>query len=401
MSRTYNYASVCSLGDIDSFVMNAEHHRSVIDQIHNGGSYELHKSLSGHKHGVTSLKFSPDGRFLASGGMDNRVRIWTTNSGKCLQTIRSTILGPITDITWAANAKRQQALIFACADGMIYIYCNVGDRFEGVIALPAHPHTVESIDYDPHHHRLASCAGEETKVWNIIEDWCTELHARDVQCGVTARVVQFLNKGESVAITYLETSNIALWTVAPWKMIWGRTFSGKLITPAHAGHSQISPDGKSVLIDNIRNRMDAYMLSTGEHLTTFHAPLAHPGKPKHVAYNYDGSIVIQGSDKGIMYVSDFASAAPIQMLLHGNNGQFVQVVTMLSHADNQWMASGTSGEVTPSIMIWKKVNPIRHGTIVKFGLFLPIFIIGYIYILDWHTLQGRAIMVIAGKNIIH
>ncbi|KIJ47658.1 hypothetical protein M422DRAFT_82295, partial [Sphaerobolus stellatus SS14] len=53
---------------------------------------------------------------------DNRVCIWTTNSGKCLQTIRSTISGPITDITWAANAKRQQALIFACADGMIYIY---------------------------------------------------------------------------------------------------------------------------------------------------------------------------------------------------------------------------------------------------------------------------------------
>ncbi|KIJ24892.1 hypothetical protein M422DRAFT_38971 [Sphaerobolus stellatus SS14] len=318
--------------------MSNEYHFS---SAHRKGIYKFHLALNGHTRGITALKFSPDTRFLASGGMDNRVRICT-------------ISGPVTDITWAVSSKGQQALIFACADGMIYIYRNMGNRFEGVIALVAHTCAVEAIDYDHHHHRLASSAGGETKIWAVREDWYTELHASDNQHGVTARTVQFLNQGDSVAITYLETSNVALWTVAPWKKLWERTFSGRLISPARAGHSRISPDGKTIVIDNIRNGMDAYVLTSAEHLTTFHAPLAHPGRPKHVAYNDDGSIVIQGSDKGIVYIADFASGAPIQTVLHGNNGHLVQVVTMKSYGEQHWMASGTSEEALSSIIIWKK-----------------------------------------------
>ena len=37
---------------------------------------KLLKSLEGHKGGVLSVSFSPDGRFLASGSRDNTIKIW-------------------------------------------------------------------------------------------------------------------------------------------------------------------------------------------------------------------------------------------------------------------------------------------------------------------------------------
>ena len=43
--------------------------------------------LSGHRNIVTSLAFSADGRWLASGSWDNTVKIWNAANGQELQTL--------------------------------------------------------------------------------------------------------------------------------------------------------------------------------------------------------------------------------------------------------------------------------------------------------------------------
>lgn len=46
------------------------------------------QSLSGHREEVNSVTFSPDGSFLVSGGGDGTLRLWETETGRCLRVLQ-------------------------------------------------------------------------------------------------------------------------------------------------------------------------------------------------------------------------------------------------------------------------------------------------------------------------
>jgi WD40 repeat protein len=47
---------------------------------------EFH-TLQGHGEWVRSIKFSPDGKYLASASFDHTVKLWRVEDGKLLQTL--------------------------------------------------------------------------------------------------------------------------------------------------------------------------------------------------------------------------------------------------------------------------------------------------------------------------
>jgi len=73
--------------------------------------------------------------------------------------------------------------------------------------------------------------------------------------------------------------------------------------------------------------MDAYSFSSGKHIATFHAPL-DIRHAKQVGIDQSGLTVIQGSDKGIVYVADYNTAAPIQTLPPSKTRESIQAVTV-------------------------------------------------------------------------
>lgn len=68
--------------------------------------------LSGHTDTVSSLAFSADGTFLASGGMDGRVKVWEVASGRCAQTLE----GPGDAVEWVQWHPKGGVLLAGAAD---------------------------------------------------------------------------------------------------------------------------------------------------------------------------------------------------------------------------------------------------------------------------------------------
>src|SRR5262249_5114002 len=59
----------------------------------------LRTTLHGHTHTVEAVRFSPDGRWIASGSTDATIRLWDVATGACLHTLRTD--GPYTGMNIA------------------------------------------------------------------------------------------------------------------------------------------------------------------------------------------------------------------------------------------------------------------------------------------------------------
>lgn len=79
---------------------------------------------------VMALSFSPDGRFLAVGGMDSRVYLWDVKAGQKLRTL--TFPAPVEAITFSSDG---QWLAVGNRDGRVRLYRRFGQDWTNPIRL--------------------------------------------------------------------------------------------------------------------------------------------------------------------------------------------------------------------------------------------------------------------------
>ncbi len=115
------------------------------------------RSLAGHTDWVRSVAFSSDGRLLASGSLDQTIKLWDTATGSEIQALPGH-MNTVRSVTFSPDGR---LLASGSSDQTIKLWETATGR--EVRTLPSHKGEILSVAFSPDGNLLASgSCGERT-----------------------------------------------------------------------------------------------------------------------------------------------------------------------------------------------------------------------------------------------
>ncbi|KAG9002082.1 WD repeat-containing protein 5 [Tulasnella sp. JGI-2019a] len=124
--------------------------------------YKPRFTLSGHTMSISSVKFSPDGKMLASASADKLVKVWSVFTGVIIWTLEGHEEG-LNDVAWSGDS----AYLASASDDKTIKIWNVES---GLLqkSLKGHTNYVFCVNYNPQSNLLASGSFDESvRVWDV------------------------------------------------------------------------------------------------------------------------------------------------------------------------------------------------------------------------------------------
>ncbi|KAG8818106.1 hypothetical protein FRC18_000259 [Serendipita sp. 400] len=289
---------------------------------------------TGHTSSVCSVAYSRDGRYVASGSLDNTIRIWDTESGA---PVGEPLKGHTNSVWSVAYSPDGRYVVSGSSDNTIRIWdtesgAPVGEPLKG------RTNFVYSVAYSRDGRYVVSGSDDKT-----IRIWDTESGAPvgEPLKGHTDSVwsVAYSRDGRYVASGSLDNT-IRIWD----------TESGAPVGEPLKGHTNsvwsvaYSPDGRYVVSGSSDNTIRIWDTESG-------APVGEPLKGHtdsvwSVAYSPDGRYVASGSLDNTIRIWDTESGAPVGEPLKGHTNS---VWSVAYSPDGLHVVSGS---IDKSVQIW-------------------------------------------------
>ncbi|KAK0488173.1 WD40-repeat-containing domain protein [Armillaria luteobubalina] len=328
--------------------------------------YRIVMRLTGSSASVNSLSFSADGELLASGDDAELIHIYDTHTGKTVQVIENTgeSWGQISSIAWLPSLNRTSkslALSFGTGRGLVAIYKRAKNsrKFQEAFRLSPFPSSdiVETLSYDPRNTLLVvSSQHGEIKLydldwtsWTLNSVWTTKLK------NTIPRSMHFVDEGRQLIIFCLESKEMICIMTEDGKpsVKWTRTLRSPI-------GSAVLFKGRHLLVDNLTSGFDLYAFPHSSTSRTFPVPMTlERSIIKDAVFAEDGQVVVCGSDHGLAYVFSRSNGEkkPLQIMHHGKERDYLQVVAAATVSDRHMVATGSSGR-SGSVVLWEK--PVKQ-----------------------------------------
>lgn len=117
--------------------------------------------MTGHVQLINDVRFSPDGRWIASASFDKSVKLWNGMTGTFAATFRAHV-GPVYQIAWSADSR---LVMSASKDSTLKVWDLKTRKLK--FDLPGHADEVYCVDWAPNGQRAASGGKDRVmKLWH-------------------------------------------------------------------------------------------------------------------------------------------------------------------------------------------------------------------------------------------
>lgn len=237
------------------------------------------QTLKGHWAYVLSVAFSPDGKLMATGGADFRVRLWDTTTWRVIRTL------------------------------------SLGD-------------TVNKVAFSPDGKLLAVAARD-----HLVSLWAVPSGERTATLPETGGAVMFSPDGSTLA-------TLSVWdnTVRLWDRVTARQM--RTVNAPKANCIAFSPDGKTLAIGG-PDSVELWDATGRERVHTFKghwgASARFPqGLVKAVAFSPNGKILATAADDSVVRLWDTTSRRELRSL----DTAKVEISSVAFSPDGRWVAAG-------------------------------------------------------------
>ena len=253
-------------------------------------------TITGHNRAVTSVAFSPDGRWLASGSLDRTIKLWDATTCGQLRALSGTLdKGIVNSVAFSPDGR--------------WLASAIDNRYRAV------------------------------SLWNTAT-W-TELQTLTGQWAPPTVVAFSPDSRWLASASGLGDQTIKLWDVASRSEV--RSFGAKSYG---VGSLAFSPDGRWLASGNNDHTITMWDVATAVPLWTI---TGHNEGVTSVAFSADGRWLASGSSDRTIKLWDATTGGELDTLIADNYG----VTSLAFSLDGRWLASGSQNAV---VSLWKRVD---------------------------------------------
>ena len=272
---------------------------------------KLQQTLSGHQDRVFSVVFSPDNQFLIAASFDNTISFWHYDSSTKLFTNQPTFeLAKQDGLLAISLSPNGEILATANSQGQVKLWTLNGQLIK---TFTAHKQKVLGVSFSPDGQTIATASADKTiKLWNLEGKELKTLPGHNDE----VLAVKFSPDGNiNILASASKDKTVKLWDINGQLL---HTFEGH---NNHVLDVNFSPDGKTIISASADDTVKVWMIPndlkndlnkdfTFSSQLPIYTFLGHGDKASEASFSPDGKTIVSASADGTIKLSHLQGILP-------------------------------------------------------------------------------------------